>query len=214
MADKGLHQQQLDEILSLKKGHDDIDFVLKHHIKIYDRGTKVMYIPRGLPGCGKSTFCRKMTEILLGLKGITILCDPEKATQEGFLHLYQNYILSTDDYFTIVGEDGHLKYKFNPSKVRQAHEYNKARAENSARLGISPLFIDNTNIKKIEFEPYIKIATNYGYKVVVVEPEHFYTSGNPWQQWIKDPQVLFEQRNPKNIPLEALQRMAVSYEQY
>lgn len=72
---------------------------------------------RGLPGSGKSTLAKK----LAGQAGV---------------------IYSTDDFFMIKGE-----YVYDPKKIGEYHQKNFERTSESIKKGVSPIVIDNTNIK-------------------------------------------------------------------
>lgn len=43
-------------------------------------------------------------------------------------------------------------------------------AEEAAKAGISPIIIDNTNIRIWEFKDYVKIAVKYEYHIEIMEP--------------------------------------------
>ncbi|XP_064860557.1 NEDD4-binding protein 2-like [Oncorhynchus nerka] len=79
----------------------------------------VLVLLRGAPGSGKSTLARAMLE--------------------------QNphgVVLSTDDYFCRHGD-----YRYDPSALGEAHEWNHARAQEVMEASFSPVVIDNTNIR-------------------------------------------------------------------
>ncbi|XP_064817435.1 uncharacterized protein LOC135534328 [Oncorhynchus masou masou] len=79
---------------------------------------RVLVLLRGAPGSGKSTLARAMLE--------------------------QNphgVVLSTDDYFCRHGD-----YRYDPSALGEAHEWNHARAQEVMEASFSPVIIDNTNI--------------------------------------------------------------------
>ncbi|MDD3925690.1 MAG: AAA family ATPase [bacterium] len=102
---------------------------------------KTLYILRGLPGSGKSTIAGRISD-------------------------GRGVILSTDEYFM----DGEL-YNFNPSRLGAAHKWNLSRAILSMDKGITPVIIDNTNVRLRDAERYIKAAVARGYCVEVREPD-------------------------------------------
>ncbi len=124
---------------------------------------------RGVPGSGKSTWIKN--------------------------HL-PDYIVrcSADDFFTDpkTGE-----YKFDPTKLVEAHEYCHRKAENLCRA-LNSLVIDNTNIKFWNYQKYLDMAKYYGYTVEIVT-------------LIVDPRVAY-QRNIHGVPLETISRMATVLE--
>lgn len=81
-------------------------------------------------------------------------------------------IFSTDDFFT-EGEE----YKFDPTKIVEAHKWNQRRVWDAARKGIDPIVVDNTTTQAWEAKPYVVIAFSEGYDVDIVEPS------SPW--WSK-----------------------------
>ena len=78
-------------------------------------------------------------------------------------------ICCADDFFV---EDG--EYKFDPSKLPQAHKKCKEDAEMSMQKNFSPVLIANTNTSEWEFADYEQLAEKYGYRVfhVIVENRH------------------------------------------
>lgn len=103
-----------------------------------------MIINRGLPGSGKSTLSNKI------------------------LNLYERCVIcSGDDYFmTSLGE-----YKFDVTKLAEAHICAQNKAIQACRDSISPVIIDNTNVKFWEVKKYLDIARMHHYIVILVEPK-------------------------------------------
>lgn len=99
----------------------------------------LMIVLSGISGSGKSTIAKRFAE----------------------LHKESAVILSTDDYFMVDGE-----YKFNPAKLAEYHNKNKAAAEEACKNKIPFVVIDNTNLKLWEAKPYFNIAHKYGYEIV------------------------------------------------
>ena len=122
---------------------------------------KILYLLRGVPGSGKSTFSKT---ILAGL-GIDTTNDT----------IVKQHVLSTDDFFT--DRDG--KYNFNPKNLGFNHQQNQDRAEREMGFGTTPLFIDNTNISAWEMKPYVDLADRFGYQVIVVNPIDYSSEENP-----------------------------------
>lgn len=111
---------------------------------------KKLYIVRGLPGSGKSTFA----EALVG---------------HDFL------VCEADKYFIVDGE-----YKFDATKLRQAHEWCKNRVETYMKDSLvndqfyREIVVSNTFTQEWEMEAYYKLAEQYGYMVfsIIVENRH------------------------------------------
>ena len=104
---------------------------------------------RGLPGSGKST----LAKIILQLRGTD---DPE--------------VLSADDFF----EDKEGDYNFDPTKLREAHNYCQFRCSERMRQQKVKIVVANTFTQEWEMDEYFKMAERYNYRVhtVIVENRH------------------------------------------
>ena len=98
---------------------------------------------RGLPGSGKSTKAKEL------------------AGENGS-------VFSTDDFF-IDPETG--EYKFEGKKIPKNNILNIKRTEEAMINGVTPIIIDNTNVRFFEMKSYVKLAQRYGYKVEFHEPD-------------------------------------------
>jgi predicted kinase len=113
---------------------------------------KVLYIVRGIPGSGKSTFAKR----LVG---------------EDFL------VCEADKYF-IDKETG--EYNFDSTKIKEAHKFCQDTVETYMKDSLvndqfyREIAVSNTFTQEWEMRPYFELAKNYGYKVfsVVVENRH------------------------------------------
>lgn len=135
----------------------------------------VMYIMRGIAGSGKSTLAATLVA-----HGQGVVC-------------------STDDYFL----DAAGVYRFDPSKLHEAHLWNQQRVKEALRGGLSPVVVDNTHTQRWEAKPYVLLAAKFGYQVQVKEPA---------TSWAKDAKEL-ARRNQHGVPLEAIQRMLDRWEE-
>ena len=113
---------------------------------------KVLYIVRGIPGSGKSTFAK----MLVG---------------EDFL------VCEADKYF-IDKETG--EYNFDSTKIKEAHKFCQDTVESYMKDSLAndqfyrEIAVSNTFTQEWEMRPYFELAKNYGYKVfsIVVENRH------------------------------------------
>jgi predicted kinase len=104
---------------------------------------------RGLPGSGKTT----LAKIILQLRSTD---EPE--------------ILSADDFF----EDKEGDYNFDPTKLKEAHNYCQFRCSERMRQQKARIVVANTFTQEWEMDEYFKMAERYNYRVhtVVVENRH------------------------------------------
>jgi predicted kinase len=105
---------------------------------------KKLYIVRGLPGSGKSTFA----EALVG---------------SDFL------VCEADKYFMQDGE-----YKFDGSKLNDAHNWCRHKVMDAMKEGEPIVVVSNTFTREWEMDPYFLIGKELGYKifVAIVENHH------------------------------------------
>ena len=112
---------------------------------------KILYIVRGVPGSGKSTFAKTLTN--------------------------DYSICEADQYFVDI-ETG--EYKFNFDELKNAHQWCRDKVEirmkdNQVNYQFYPtIVVSNTFTQEWEMEPYFKLAEKYGYTVfsVIVENRH------------------------------------------
>ena len=113
---------------------------------------KVLYIVRGIPGSGKSTFAKR----LVG---------------EDFL------VCEADKYFI---DKGTGEYNFDFTKIKEAHKFCQDTVETYMKDSLvndqfyREIAVSNTFTQEWEMEPYLELAKTYGYKVfsIVVENRH------------------------------------------
>ena len=102
---------------------------------------KILFIIRGIPGCGKSTLAKQLAE----------------------------HVFEADQFFLSFGQ-----YKFDQTKLGEAHNNCKIRLHAAMLEGISPLCVSNTTTTEKELQPYLDMASKMGYNafVLVVENRH------------------------------------------
>ena len=113
---------------------------------------KILYIVRGIPGSGKSTFA-------------------EKLVGHDFL------VCEADKYF-VDKETG--EYKFDFTKIKEAHKFCQDLVETYMKDSLlndqfyREIAVSNTFTQEWEMEPYFKLAEKYGYKTfsLIVENRH------------------------------------------
>ena len=104
---------------------------------------------RGLPGSGKSTLAKTILQL--------------RSTDEP-------EVLSADDFF----EDKEGDYNFDPTKLKEAHNYCQFRCSERMRQQKAKIVVANTFTQEWEMDEYFKMAERYNYRVhtVIVENRH------------------------------------------
>jgi len=106
---------------------------------------KELLLLRGCPGSGKSTLAKSLSNANTGY-------------------------VEADMYFVKDGE-----YKFDSSKLKDAHEWCRKEVENyMGPYGFDKVIVSNTFTQEWEMKPYYKLAEKYGYMVfsLIVENRH------------------------------------------
>lgn len=109
---------------------------------------KVIIVLSGVSGAGKSTYAKRLSDKLSGLR-------------------ISNDICSADHYF----EDSFGNYKFDTTKLGLAHQSCKDKCELLCQLAVNVIIIDNTSLNYKEISPYCAIAEKYKYKLNVLRIE-------------------------------------------
>lgn len=158
--------------------HDKVDYsdsfpYLNDNATIeFIRNSKVMFIMRGLPGSGKSTLAKR-------------LIDKYNAGPDQ---------LCAGDLYFISKTTG--DYEFDVKKLHAAHQWALNCAQDACRKSLSPVVIDNTNVLFWEIKPYIEIANQNGYLVILSEPR---------TEWKFDVNKLV-QKTRHSVPRETIER--------
>lgn len=135
-----------------------------------------MFILRGLPGSGKST---KVAEIVKNTVGSVEVC-------------------SADTYF--IRPDG--IYDWVGASVGRAHRWCYDRARGSMMRGCPFIIIDNTNIRRSEFAPYLDLAEEFKYEVEEIVVGKF----------DEESCKIYAERNVHKCPLETILKRAKLFE--
>lgn len=106
---------------------------------------KNLILLRGLPGSGKSTLAK-------------LLADKDYCHKEA------------DMFF--VDRDGN--YKFEPSKIKDAHSWCQDEVAFLMKYEHSPIVVSNTFTQEWEMDAYYKMAEEFGYRVtsIITENRH------------------------------------------
>jgi predicted kinase len=146
------------------------------------RPNDVLVIMRGIPGSGKSTTAKRIVG-----NGVIHSTDDIIEAQGDYNEFFANMIANKD---------------FTP--LSQAHSQNFKNAKASMDSGISPVVIDNTNIKANEPKNYIEYALKLGYADENIEFVEVGTGGLSAEE--------LAQRNTHGVPLDKINMMIQSME--
>lgn len=140
--------------------------------------SKYIVLARGLPGSGKTS----LTE-MIGVPSVSgIMTRPVSC--------------SADDFF--VDNDG--QYNFDPKLLPDAHQSCQDKARNAMQAGKS-VAVHNTFTQRWEMEPYLQMAEEFGYRVIVAS---VYDGGC-------DNDTL-ARRNTHGVPVESIAAMRNRWE--
>ena len=83
--------------------------------------------------------------------------------------LFSAFTLEADMYFSLDGD-----YKFDPSKLKEAHQWCKDRCESYMQKEKPKIAISNTFTQEWEMDSYIELAKQYEYRIhtIIVENRH------------------------------------------
>lgn len=170
---------------------------------------KVLIIMRGIPGSGKSTRANQLLQEL-------------GANPDG-------HIFSTDNFWipktresrrqgqsvNDIEEIAEYKANFDTNKLALAHRRNLDEFKRAVDNGVTPLILDNTNVKAFESRAYAEYAEKAEYTIKVEEP-----TSDWWKEYsplLKDKKanekeldkfahILFE-KNKHGVPLQVIKNM-------
>jgi NEDD4-binding protein 2 len=164
----------------------------------------ILYIMRGVPGSGKSYRALQ----LVGCK---------------------DNIFSADKWFSPTENPDEYKKNWKAEKLFAAHSWCQTSLGKAMEKGITPLAVDNTNIKPRDIKPYIALAEKHKYIPIIEE------SQSPWwleirqlmkddkkediAQWAKKLAEGFDYngvviKNVHGVPEETILRMLTSFQPY
>tara|TARA_B100000809_G_scaffold265263_1_gene323543 strand:+ start:1174 stop:1683 length:510 start_codon:yes stop_codon:yes gene_type:complete len=140
---------------------------------------KFILLIRGLPGSGKTSLSD-----MIGL-----------STPSGIMA--RPVPCAADDYF--LDEAGH--YVFDPKLLGEAHKACQTRAAVAINLGKS-VVVHNTFTERWEMEPYLQMAEEFDYKVIVV---------STFDGGCTD--AALAKRNDHGVPVESIAAMRARWEE-
>lgn len=145
------------------------------------RPSQIVIVMRGIPGSGKSTEAKK----LVG---------------EGRIHSTDDVIEATCDY-KMFFESMFKTNDFKP--LSRMHSQNLKNFIQSIKEGVSPVIIDNTNIRQNEAKAYIKAALEMGISETNIKIVDIGTNGLTAEE--------LALRNTHGVPLKKIKEMISSH---
>ena len=137
-----------------------------------------MTIMRGLPGCGKTTYCNRRWP------GLT----PKKWAPKG----WEAVSISADHFFETT--DG--EYLYDPTKKGLAHATALCELVDALSDGTKDVIVDNTHVQSWEWMVATRLAKAHGYEVEVVD---LFDGG------LTDDELAA--RNTHGVPVDVIHRM-------
>lgn len=104
--------------------------------------------------------------------------------------------LSADDFFMVDGE-----YQFDGTKLKDAHAQCQKLAAEYMALGERLILIDNTNTMRWEMAPYLELAEQHDYMVVIAQTN-----------WLHEDAPLYAARNKHGVNLETIEAQMKRWE--
>jgi len=135
-----------------------------------------LVIMRGAAGTGKSTRVKEYWE-------------------------HHGAVVCSADHYYIDKATG--EYRWDPKKIGEAHAWCRGKAEGLMTAGYHTVVVDNTNIQRWQFTPYLELAERHGYFVK-------YDYGRaPWRANAEE----CASRNVHGVPVETIRKMMEQFEQ-
>jgi predicted kinase len=162
---------------------DLIKRLLRENTTVNSLGVKVtrpnqeLIIMRGIPGSGKSTRAKALAG-------------------NGSIHSTDDVITSKGDYNKFFAD---MKAAGNFSMLGAVHAENLDNAVEDMLMGITPIVIDNTNIRPFEAKSYVENALKLGYADSNIKIVDIGTGGVSAEELAK--------RNTHGVPLDKIKSM-------
>ena len=151
------------------------------------RPNQILIVMRGIPGAGKSTKAKS----LVG---------------QGVIHSTDDLIEKSGDYREFFAKMIAAQTNGEPNAfapLSQMHAQNLKNAIASMKSGVTPVIIDNTNIKQNESKAYVKAALEMGFADENIKFVDIGTAGLEATELAK--------RNAHGVPLDKIEAMIASH---
>jgi predicted kinase len=145
------------------------------------RPNQELIVMRGIPGGGKSTKAKQIVG-------------------KGIIHSTDEVIEGSGDYREFFEK---MIYSGDFSPLSKVHKINFQNAVTSMKQGISPVIVDNTNIRPNEPKNYVEAALKLGYADENIKFVEVGTGGLSAEE--------LAQRNTHGVPLDKIKSMIQAY---
>jgi predicted kinase len=145
------------------------------------KSDKILIVMRGISGSGKSTKAKSLVN-------------------EGVIHSTDDLIESSGNYREFFASMIESK---NFSNLSRMHSKNLLNAKKSMDAGITPIIIDNTNLRANETKAYVTYALESGYADENIQIVDIGTGGLTANQ--------LAERNSHGVPLEKIEQMVKTH---
>lgn len=158
---------------------------------------------RGFPGSGKSYEARSLCQKYGGNPDDNIFSTDDFWVWEVLQDYRQAKLDPTCDhvYWQELLLDTY-RANWTAEKLGRAHNWNHQRFETAVGLDISPVVVDNTNVKARDIRGYVQTAEEAGYEIQIHEPN------SPW--WL-DHRAMLEAKQANGTALENFARFLAGF---
>lgn len=169
---------------------------------------RVFVVLRGLPGAGKSTTARNMLEKLGGGS------DNHIFSTDNFFIPFTRELRSSGEYVSPEDESSEYKDNWDGENISKAHRENLDAFRRAVDNGVTPLILDNQNIRARDFKSYIEYADKNGYEVKIKEPDsewwkdnvHFLRDKSKFSKELEEFAKLLHDKTLHNVPLHTIKK--------
>lgn len=149
---------------------------------------KRVRIIRGIPGCGKSTYVKMLLDRYEVSPDDTVVCSAD------------NFFMVPSS--TVVNLTPTYEYRFDPTKLAQAHTYCMSTFLDAVHSGVQLVIVDNTFVHHWELKNYLKVANYLEYETLVHEIR---------VQTLDQLKICIK-KNVHGVPADVISRMALEFE--
>jgi hypothetical protein len=170
-------------------------------------GKRVVVIMRGIPGSGKSFTAKQMLQKFGGGNPDEHIFNTDAYFIQDALKVRREAEASgnpMDHQYHDELEKEEYRRNWSAEKLGAAHGWNFDRFKRAVDQWMTPLIVDNTNIRSVEAKRYAEYAHQAGYKIIIQEPE---------SKWWQDHRAMLEDKQKYGTQLEDFARFLAGHHQ-